>query len=269
VKLLASTCWGTWGKLKIHMILVMFLNHFGLNVEEVIPFPAGVDVDGRIYNDKGNVVFEWVGPLKSPINEVGGKRGQQRTSVDAFILAKIDGVITQLLIEWKFTETYSDENDLNKYGGIIGNERLRRYSSVLAKLRKIKDVPFDMRDEGSFGLADLGYEPLYQLLRITLLAKMTTPKKLNSDLTIQDYRVIHLSHSRNVDLNYLTEDKLYFSPGLRHMTGKSLHECWRSLINESERNKFFYGYWDEAIKVISDSPLKKYLLERYCGPFDS
>lgn len=256
---------GNLGKEENKSDLIKFLNHFGLNVEEIIPFPSGVDVNGECYYDEGNVIFEWVGPLKSPINEAGGKRGQHRTSVDAYILAKAEGKVTQLLIEWKFTETYHGRTYTHKFGGLRGNERLRRYSTVLANLRKAKDFPFDMRSEDTFGLADLGYEPLYQLLRMTLLAKTTTPMYLTSDILVEDYRIVHLSHSQNAGLNYLSEKHLIFSPGLRNMAGKSLHESWRTIITESENCKFFGGYWDEAIEVISDTPLKKYLKERFCG----
>ena len=255
---------GNLGKTENINDLIIFLNHFGLNVEEIIPFPSGEYIGGKHYKDKGNVVFEWVGPLKSPINERGGNRGIYRTSIDAYILAKIDRKITQLLIEWKFTETYPSETFTHRFGGLKGNERLRRYSNVLAKLRKKKDFPFDMHDEDTFGLSDLGYEPFYQLLRMTLLAKATTPMQLTSNISIQDYRVIHLSHSQNVELNYLSEKHLFFSPGLRHLAGKTLHESWKSILTDSERNKFFGGYWDEAIQTISDTRLKEYLRKRYC-----
>jgi len=255
---------GNLGKTENTNDLIIFLNHYGLNVEEIIPFPSGEDVGGKRYDDKGNVVFEWVGPLKSPINELGGNRGINRTSIDAYILAKIERKITQLLIEWKFTETYPSKTFTHRFGGLKGNERLRRYSNVLAKLRKKKDFPFDMHDEDTFGLSDLGYEPFYQLLRMTLLAKSTTPMQLTSNISIQDYRVIHLSHSQNVELNYLSEKHLSFSPGLRHLAGKTLHESWKSILTDSERNKFFGGYWDEAIQTISDTPLKEYLIKRYC-----
>ena len=242
-----------------------FLNYFGLGIEEIIPFPAGADVKGEIYGDKGNVVFEWIGPKRSPINEVGGKRGQRRTSVDAYVLAKIQGKITQLMIEWKFTETYHGQSYAHKFGGRKGIERMRRYANVLTSLRKNNDFPFDMEEEGTFGLADLGYEPFYQLLRITLLAKTTTPLEIAPGLTVEDYRVIHLSHSENVEMNLLTATHLSFSPGLKENKDRSLHEVWReTVLAENERGKFFGGYWDEAIKMVSNSGLRNYLEARFC-----
>jgi hypothetical protein len=82
---------------------------------------------------------------------------------------------------------------------------------------------------------------------MTLLAKTTTPMDITTNILIQDYRVIHLTHSQNVELNYLLEKRLSFSPGLRNMVGRPLHESLKTIITESERNRFFGGYWDEAI----------------------
>lgn len=245
--------------------LIVFLNEFNIGIEDIISFPSGASFDGQQYNDSGNVVFEWVGPKRSLLHEVGGSRGQRRTSIDAFVLAKIDGKTTQLLIEWKFTESYNGKSYVQRFAGIAGNERLRRYSSCLARLRKVKEFPLKMTNEGGLGLYDLGYEPYYQLLRMTLLAKLTTPFKFDNGLLVEDYRVMHLSHSENKELDVLSKRHLGSSPGLMHNANKSLHEVWRdSILSESETTKFCSGYWNEAIKAIVDSDLKKYLTERYC-----
>ena len=260
----AAACLNTIGNIAKHKKdLVMFLNSFNLGVEDVISFPTGVVVGDLIYNDTGNVVFEWIGPKKSPIHEGRGRRGQYRTSIDAYILGVINGKVTQLLIEWKFTETYSGRDQLQKFAGVSGNERLRRYSICLASLRKKDDFPFRM-EEGQFGLHDLGYEPIFQLLRMTLLAKLTTPFEFDNGLHVDDYRIVHLSHSQNDKLNTLSKEHLSYSPGLDQYTGRNLHEVWKdSILTEGEATKFHYGYWNEAIGTISDGELKKYLAERY------
>ena len=263
----AAACLNTIGNIaKNERDLINFLNEFDLEVEDIVPFPTGTTVGGQKYDDVGNVIFEWIGPRKSPLNERGNKRGLYRTSIDAFILAKIDGKVTQLLIEWKFTETYNSQQHTRKFSGIAGNERLRRYSICLAKLRKVKDFPFKMNYEGGFGLSDLCYEPLFQLLRMTLLAKLTTPLRFDNGFVIEDYRIVHLSHSKNEGLNFLSPEHLSHSSGLQHCAGKLLHEVWKDVIlSENESKKFYYGHWDHAIRVILDSPLKQYLLERYFG----
>ena len=261
----AAACINTIGNIaKNKADLIAFLNHFQLEVEDIIPFPAGAVYGGEIYGDSGNVIFEWIGPKVSPIHERSGKRGQNRTSIDAFILARIKGKVTQLLIEWKFTETYNGDAQLQKFAGIAGSERLRRYSLCLAKLRKSHDFPFKMDEEGGFGLHDLGYEPYYQLLRMTLLAKLTTPFEFDNGLHIEDYRIIHLSHSLNERLNTLSKRHLSSLSGIWQHSGKSLHAVWKyHILSENEATKFYYGYWDEAIGVIAGGELKNYLFERY------
>ena len=65
---------------------------------------------------------------------------------------------------------------------------------------------------------------------MTLLTKMTTPLKLNS-VEIVDYKIIHLTHSENNDLNILSENHLKYSPGLISYKGKSLHDTLLDLID--------------------------------------
>ena len=106
--------------------IIPFFKSFGIEIQEVLNFPTGVNYDGEIYDDIGPIIFEWIGPKKSPINEKGGSRGQNKTSIDAFVICKIEGKITQILIEWKFTEKYTTGKMLHNFGGLKGIERIRR-----------------------------------------------------------------------------------------------------------------------------------------------
>lgn len=258
----AAACLNVMGYLNQHQKdIIPFFNKIRLNIQTVIPFPSNVNFEGIIYDDKGPIVFEWIGPKKSPINEKGGSRGQNRTSIDAFMLAEIDGKVAQLLIEWKFTEQYNSESYTHKFGGKKGIERLRRYSIVLAELRK-NNFPFNFKEEGKIGLADFSYEPFYQLLRMTLLAKMTTPISIGGIL-IEDYKIIHLSHSENKELNILTSDHLKYSPGLNVFQGKGLHETWMNLLSDKEKSHHIMSYWNTALSALSDNRDKKYLIDRY------
>lgn len=242
--------------------IIPFFNQFDLNIQEVIDFPTKVDYGGEIYDDEGPIVFEWIGPKESPINEGrGGGRGYIRTSTDAYMIAKINNKITQLLIEWKFTETYNSESYAHKFGGTNGIERLRRYSSVLTKLRS-GSFPFKFKEEYKIGLADFSYEPFYQLLRMTLLAKMTTPVNLGS-LRIEDYKIIHLSHTENNDLNTLSKAHLKYSPGLKGFVGNYLHDTWIELLDRKEREHHIMGFWNKALHVLSAGKDKEYLVRRY------
>ena len=66
------------------------------------------------------------------------------------------------LIEWKFTEGKSRPIVLNKFGGLRGIERLRRYASVLAEMRG-NGFPFAFSEEGGIGLQDFSTDHFYQL----------------------------------------------------------------------------------------------------------
>jgi hypothetical protein len=258
----AAACLNVLGYLNQHPEdMTIFFNALGLKIDRIIPFPKNFNYDGEIYSDDGPIIFEWIGPKKSPINENGGSRGQNRTSIDAYLIAEIEGVLTQLFIEWKFTETYNSESYLHKFGGKKGIERLRRYSSVLAKIRK-KGFPFRYEEEDTMGLFDFSYEPLYQLLRMTLLAKMTTPVKLG-EIEIKNYKIVHLTHSDNTDLNFITPNHIKYSPGLTNFQRKTLHDTWLSILDREEKENHCMGYWNKALAALSDNVEKSYLMERY------
>jgi len=246
-----------------------FLNKFGLEIEEIVEFPGHINVGGREYQDTGYVVFEWVGPKKSPINETGGGRGQNRTSIDAFLIVKIRGRLTQLIVEWKFTEGISREIALGRFCGGEGLERLHRYSAILAGLRRKDKLPFrfiekykDKDPNSHLGLYDLSPDHFYQLLRMTLLAEKTTPMDIGPH-QIEDYRILHLTHSQNDRINVVHPEYLVFSPGLQQYAGQSFHKVWQNILTNSARERFFGGYWDKALPVISDERLRNYLMERY------
>lgn len=242
--------------------IVPFFNKIGLNIQKVIDFPQNVIYGDEKYDDEGPIVFEWIGPKKSPINEGrGGGRGYGRTSIDGYMLAEVNGKITQLLIEWKFTEVYNSDFYARKFGGKYGVERLRRYSDILKKLRR-SNFPFEFEDEGKIGLSDFSYEPFYQLLRMTLLAEMTTPADLGP-LRIEDYKIIHLTHSENDKLNFLSKTNLKYSPGIKRFNGSSLHDSWLKMLEDEEKERHIMDFWNKVLNVLTDSKEKKYLVKRY------
>lgn len=249
--------------------LIKFLGSFGLEIDEILEFPSGVSFGDRTYRDTGYSVFEWIGPLKSPINEPGGGRGLNRTSIDAFVVGIIKGKITQIFIEWKFTEGLNRPLVLGKFCGKKGIERLRRYSPILAELRRRDDFPFDFDEEyglsdprSLLGIYDLSPDHLYQLLRMTLLAKTTTGMDLGKD-TLQDYRIVHLTHSQNERINTIHPEYLKLSPGLQRFSGHQLHDVWKTILAPRDKEKFFSGHWDKAIDMIESNELRTYLSDRY------
>ncbi len=267
----SAACLNVIGSLAKHPHnLAAFLRCFGLDIEELYEFPYPVSFGERLYRDAtGYAVFEWVGPRKSPINEGGGGRGYGRTSIDAFVLGRIGGRTTQILIEWKFTEGVSRPLAQGRFCGMKGVERLRRYSAVLARMRRQGIFPFDFDEEylagspkASLGLCDFSPDHLYQLLRMTLLAKTTVGEALGP-YSLEDYRIVHLTHSQNDAVNILHSDYLRFSPGLERFSDQPLHEVWRALLSPRDRAKFHFGHWDQALDRIEDERLRAYLVKRY------
>jgi hypothetical protein len=238
-----------------------FLNSLGLGITTIFDFPTGANVGDQVYNDRGCVVFEWIGPRESPINERGGGRGLNKTSIDAYVIAEIDGKVTQILIEWKFTEGASRPIALNKFAGLRGIERVRRYSSILAEMRG-PDFPLAFTEEGGLSIQDFSTDHLYQLLRMTLLARRTTPLDIGP-IDIEDYRIAHLSHSGNQKINIIQPEYAKFCPGLQGMVGKNFHEVWPTLLAPDERHKFIAAYWDYGISAIKTPQLRDYLQSRY------
>lgn len=225
------------------------LKCFGLEVDSIITIKPSSTFEDAVYGDSGNVLFEWIGPIKSPIGEDNGYlRGHHRTSIDAYILAYVNGKVTQILIEWKFTETYSSRCNTGKFLGAKGVERLARYSPIIARDRKKnKEILFKMNNIDNWGLYDICYEPFYQLLRQHMLGQETVGKKFG-DYVIEDYIVMHLSHSANKKLNILEEKHCEYSKDLLPYVGQELHAIWLQLLNINQQKHFIGAYWDECFK---------------------
>ena len=136
-------------------------------------------------------------------------------------------------------------------------------------MRRHGDLPFDFDEEyrptspkSSVGLYDLSPDHLYQLLRMTLLAKTTTGKTIGK-YTVEDYRIVHLTHSQNDRINILYQEYLALSPGLQRFSGRPLHDVWNELLSVRERGRFVCGHWDAAISAIKNDQLRAYLSDRY------
>lgn len=244
------------------------LSCLGLEVDEVLTIKPNSMFEDTLYKDGGNVIFEWIGPQNSPIGEENGYlRGHHRTSIDAYILAKIRGKVTQILIEWKFTESYSSRANTGKFLGAKGIERLARYSPIIARDRNSrKEILFKMNDIDNWGLYDVCYEPFYQLLRQHMLGQETIGMKFG-DYIIEDYVVMHLSHSQNKKLNILTDKQCKYSKGLKKYIGQELHVIWNKLLNEEHKSRFVGAYWDECLEKFNRpcdmNNWYDYLLSRY------
>ena len=232
--------------------LLKLLDSIGIKAQEIITIGPNWDFNGTLYKDYGNVIFEWIGPELSPIGEENGyMRGHHRTSIDAYILAKINGKITQILIEWKYTESYASKSNMAKFMGGKGVERLSRYSPIIARDRKAgKDILFNLSNVDDWGLSDVGYEPFYQLLRQHMLGQETIGMNFGQ-YTIEDYIVVHLSHSKNKKLNILNEKHCTYASGLRKYIGQDIHSVWMQLLNKEQKKHFVGAYWDKIDNLFA------------------
>ncbi len=199
--------------------------------------------------ENGYVGFEVVSK-GSYLNEVPkGKlqtRGANCTSVDAMISGILkNGKKIQILIEWKYTEFY---NKSDKSEGASGVTRKKRYDDLITH----KNSPINC----TVDIANLYYEPFYQLMRQTLLAWQMTKNK-SHELNADDWIHIDVIPENNLNLRYKVP-----APGLIQ-TG--IEEAWKSQLKDPQKYKIFTP--QKLLKSILFEPkhgsLINYLNKRY------
>ena len=167
-------------------------------------------IDQAVTVDNGYVEFEVIG-AENYLGERSHTRGANATSVDALMVGKKNtGSNILILIEWKYTEEYREEN---KY--------IPARYEIYNKLLDEEGCPIIDSDHSM-----LYYEPFYQLMRQTLLGwKMVQNQEYQSDELLH----LHVVPSGNVELrNRVT------SPGLRSK-GNNMSEAWKSVLKEPNR----------------------------------
>ena len=181
------------------------------DIESIVPMEG----DGQL------VSFEWIGLcnyLGEKIRQNSSRtRGANFTSADAAVMfRRQDGTRQIVLIEWKYTESYS-----RTWLGISksGTDRREIY-------RRLYDGPgCPVEKAKSPGFSDLFYEPFYQFLRQQLLAhEMEQARELGCELVT----VLHIAPASNRDFHKVT------SPGLQQL-GDSSIEVWKGLVRPRER----------------------------------
>jgi hypothetical protein len=168
--------------------------------------------------DDRYIAFEWIGNTNYLKEEpkIGDyrQRGAGNTSIDAMMMYEtIKGKKVILLIETKYSESYGTSY---KRFRSDGTDRLLTYE----KLFYCTTSP--IKHDIAPNLADFLYEPFYQLLRHTLLAKQIMkagkPK-------VNKVQVVQLTVSKNMDILKVT------SPHFRQL-GKTTYEVWNKLLKE-------------------------------------
>jgi hypothetical protein len=168
------------------------------------------------------VAHEWIGQqnyLGEKIPRHGKRtRGALFTSTDAAVMfQRTDGQQQIVLIEWKYTESYSSTP--LRYAKPSGTDRLAIYAPLLDRA----DCP--IKRESIPAWETLFYEPFYQFMRQQLL---THEMELARELDTEVVSVLHIAPAHNDDFQKVT------SPALRGL-GISATHVWKRLLRVSDR----------------------------------
>jgi len=147
------------------------------------------------------IAFEWIGLenyLREKIRGDGQRtRGANFTSADAAVMfERNDGTRQIVLIEWKYTESYSSQS---KEISSSGTDRKQIYAPLYQRL----DCPLDKNILPNY--ASLFYEPFYQLMRQQLLAH---EMERAHELGASEVTVLHIAPRHNTDFLRVTSPQL-------------------------------------------------------------
>jgi hypothetical protein len=174
-----------------------------------------MEEDGRF------VSFEWIGQknyLGERIPRHGKRtRGANFTSADAAVMfVHEDGAKQIVLIEWKYTESYSKTPLMMAKSG---TDRRKIYVHLYERA----DFPLNKKLLPSFDA--LFYEPFYQLFRQQLLAhEMERAQELGANVV----SLMHIAPKHNTEFQRVT------SPLLEPL-GNSVTEIWNRLVKDKSR----------------------------------
>jgi len=202
------------------------------------------------------VAFEWIGEADYLNEGIGPlhqrRRGEHCTSADAAVrLERPDGSIETVLIEWKYTETYSS---------VTQNERRRERLQRYGKIAFWPDGP--LRRDLGLRLDQLFYEPVYQLFRLQALARQI---ETTGDGGRTRACVLYISPDANADVRRITAPAL-----MAH--GRDLFIVWPSLLVDPSR--FVYASADALFAGAVRSAVpdlaawQDYESARYAGIFN-
>jgi hypothetical protein len=163
------------------LALKLWLSHLYPDLEEVLPIAGTLEPvlpDGR----QPFLTFEWIG-AKNYLNERWGNRGQNCTSVDVmFRFRTRAGKIHVVLAEWKYCER--DEQAKYQHVSPLGTDRVATYRPQL-------ELDGCQLALGEAQFEDLFFLPLYQLMRIQLLASaMEREHEMGADI-VRFFTLLH------------------------------------------------------------------------------
>lgn len=220
-----------------------------LPIAQVLPFGA---VTQSAFDATDHVVFEWIGCTDHLGEHRGGagQRGANNTSADAAIRYRsLDGEIEIALIEWKYTEQY--------HGHVLSGDdtttrrRHRRYRDAFGDAAG--PIRHDLLD-----YEDFFAEPLYQLMRLQLLAwRMEVAHELGA----QRVRLVVAAPTANEALA-TSFDIRRMHPGFAAQTlpaVNSVFELWAALQRRPDR----FAVLDTAHVLTEHVPTSEPYRRRY------
>lgn len=185
-----------------------------LDITEVLPSRVPEAPDAL-------VGFEWIGD-DNPLGEWrddSGTRGSMNTSSDAVIRYRTSTGSEEIaLIEWKYVETYVSAGYDDKHL----QYRLNRYIPLL-------DEP-DCPIRSDITPADLICEPIYQLMRLQLLAWQT--ERANDSISAA--RVVICAPRDNLGYHHALPSRLRSSAPSPSAEATDLQEMWSGLLVDSD-----------------------------------
>lgn len=199
------------------------------------------------------IVCEWIGRenyLGERVPRNGKRtRGANCTSADAAVMfERTDGKRQTVLIEWKYTESYSGTSLRTSESG---TDR----TAIYKRLFQRADCPTNRELLPSLG--SLFYDPFYQFMRQQFLAhEMERARELDADKV----SVLHISPARNADFRKVT------SPELEPL-GETATEIWKRLARP--RDRFITVTTEELFGTLSGDELPgmqawlDYVFKRY------
>lgn len=185
--------------------------------------------------DLGYIAFEFVYDNANLLAEVNTniRRGEYCTSIDAFIIAKRKDKKVLIPIEWKYTESYNDENN-KALEHSKGKTRQSRYNHLIESSKQLKSYT-DLANTLYY------FEPFYELMRQTLLVEQMVLKNVANDFL---HIIVAPSENRdllsnnysfnNYDFETIWRDSLYDQSKFNIIDSKQILQVIESIPEYSK-----------------------------------
>lgn len=229
------------------------LNQLGYKSKEILSFDVDKPHEDNNYK---YVCFEWFGEKNYLCEMRDGKilednkrvRGEGCTNADfAIRFMDIDNKVNIILGEWKYTEAYDERHAMKLKSKIYRHEKI--YSKSLENSIYASKSP-------TGNILDIYDEPLYQLMRLQLLAQQM---QIHKEMGAEKVTVLLI-----VPMSNLGYKESFYTSNMNKFKSVGVMDLWSSVIN----SKYFkYLYLEDLFNVINNCiPLnswKEYLNVRY------